>query len=82
MSKPTEQRYPSGPTKVGEQKPGGKSNTPPYYKATTIPPSDGSQGPGKVIRQEQQKPAKDVTKARSRADRNDDSKPQQESKKS
>ena len=82
MNKPTEQRYPSGPTKVGEQKPGGKSNTPPYYKATTVLPQDGSQGPGKVVRQEQQHPAKDAEKVPPRAAKSDDNNQGQEPKKS
>ncbi len=45
MSKPSEQRYPSGPAKVGEQKPGRQSDGHPYYKATTILPQDRAQGP-------------------------------------
>lgn len=82
MSKPTEQRYPSGPTKVGEQKPVGKSNTQPYYKATTVLPQDGSQGAGKVVRQEQQKPAKEAAKAPPRQTKRDDNNQRQEPSKS
>lgn len=45
MSKPTEQRYPSGPAKVGEQKPGGQSSNQPLYKANPAIKPDRVQGP-------------------------------------
>lgn len=35
MSKPTEQRYPSGPVRVGEQKSGGTPRQP-FYKAKPV----------------------------------------------
>lgn len=64
MNKSTEQRYPSGPAKIGEQKPGGKSSGQPHNKATTVLPRDGSQGPGKAVRQEQPNPDQAFTKAK------------------
>lgn len=47
MSKPTEQRYPSGPAKVGEQKPSGKSSNQPLYQTKPIIKPDSVQGPPK-----------------------------------
>lgn len=83
MSKPIEQRYPSGPAQVGEQKPGGKSKTQPFYKATPVLPQDNAQGPGKAVRQEQQQPAKDAGKPQQRAAaKGDDDVMSQEPKKS
>lgn len=52
MNRPTEQRYPSGPATVGEQKPGGKRNIQPYYKAVTIHPQNAAQRPGRLIEDE------------------------------
>ncbi|MGA6108957.1 hypothetical protein ABS648_13390 [Pseudomonas solani] len=82
MSKPTEQRYPSGPAKVGEQKPGGKSNTQPFYKATPVLPEGSARSPGKAARQEPQTPAKDAVKPQLRAAKGDDDLMSQEPKKS
>ena len=81
MNKPTEQRYPSGPAKVGAQQPGGKHTSEPFYTATVLP-EKGSQGPGKTTDQAPQQPARDTVKAPPRTARKDDSKPQQEPKKS
>lgn len=82
MSKPTEQRYPSGPAQVGAQKPGGRSNTQPFYKATTVVHPDNSQGPGKDARQEPKTPVKDAAKPQLRAAKGDDDLMSQEPKKS
>lgn len=82
MSKPTEQRYPSGPAKVGEQKPSGRSNTQPFYKATPVLPQDNVRGAGKDARKEPQTPAKDAVKPQLRAAKGDDDVMSQEPKKS
>lgn len=68
--------------KSNEQKHGGKGSTLPHNQNTTVLPKDGSQGPGKIIRQEQQNPAKDYEKAPPRAAKNDGGNQRQESKKS
>ncbi|MWV17366.1 hypothetical protein F3I16_15085 [Pseudomonas sp. L-22-4S-12] len=78
MSKPTEQRYPSGPAKVGEQKPGGRSNTQPFYKAITVVQPDVCQGPGKDARQQ----PKTAVKPQLQAAKGDDDVMSQEPKKS
>lgn len=82
MSKPTEQRYPSGPAKVGEQKPGGRSNTQPFYKAITVVQPDVCQGPGKDARQEPKTPTKHAVKPQLRAAKGDDDVMSQEPEKS
>lgn len=52
MNKPTEQRYPSGPSTVGAQQPGGKRNIQSYYKAVTIHPQNAEQRPSRLIEDE------------------------------
>lgn len=79
MSKPTEQRYPSGPAKVGAQQP---RTTQPFYKATPIVKQDSAQGPGKDARQDQQTPAKDAIAPQLRAAKGDGAVMSQEPKKS
>ncbi|WP_296130299.1 hypothetical protein [Pseudomonas sp. Ga0074129] len=82
MHKPIEQRYPSGPATVGEQKPGGKHATQPYYKANTIFPDGQVKGSATVIRQEQQPLPNPVTPAPLRSVKRDEAHPSQESDKS
>ncbi|MBB2497495.1 hypothetical protein [Aquipseudomonas ullengensis] len=68
MSKPTEQRYPSGPVRVGEQKSG--SPRQPFYKAK------------EVIHDPVPAPANEAGKPPLRAARGDDDLMSQEPKKS
>lgn len=82
MSKHVEQRYPSGPAKVGEQKPGGRSNTQPAYKADPLIQQKKPSRPDQGVRQEPQKSAKDAAEPLLRAAKGDDDVMSQEPKKS
>lgn len=82
MSKPTEQRYPSGPIQVGAQKSGDRNATQPFYKATTILPQENVRGSGNDAQQAPQTPAKDAVKPQLRAAKVDGDRMSQEPKKS